>query len=154
MKQRSEKNGSKNDNWETPEYIYIPLNEEFKFDFDPCPLNHDLNLWDGLEIDWKESNFVNPPYSYPLKDLFIKKAYEEWKKGKTCVLLIPTATDTKSFHKYIYPYFKSGEIEIRFPEKRVRFKGFNSTGIYVTNKTGQSGSMIVIMKAQNDILPN
>jgi site-specific DNA-methyltransferase (adenine-specific) len=146
MKTRSESNGSKNDNWETPEYIYIPLKKEFNFDFDPCPLNHDITKWNGLEIEWGKSNFVNPPYSFPLKDKFIEKAFNEWKKGKTCVLLIPAVTDTKSFHKFIYPYFKKGELDIRFIEKRVRFKGFNTKRIYTEKNTGQTGSMLVIMK--------
>lgn len=141
MKTRSTSNGSKNDNWETPEELYNKLNEEFNFDFDPCPLNHDLNKWNGLEIDWGKSNFVNPPYSNPLKDLFIKKGFEEYKKGKTVVFLIPVSTDTKAFHEYIYPY-----AEIRFLKGRVKFKGFNSKGVYVTNKCGQTGSMICILK--------
>ena len=141
MKNRSENNGSKNDNWETPEYIYKPLNEEFNFDFDPCPINHDLSKWNGLECEWGKSNFVNPPYSNPLKDNFIKKGFEEWKKGKTIVFLIPVATDTKIFHEYIYPY-----AEIRFIKGRVKFKGFNTKGEYVTNKCGQTGSMICILR--------
>lgn len=40
------------DNWETPKEFYDKLNKEFKFDFDPCPLNHDLSKWDGLNINW------------------------------------------------------------------------------------------------------
>lgn len=27
------------DNWATPDWLYNELNNEFKFDFDPCPLN-------------------------------------------------------------------------------------------------------------------
>ena len=38
------------DDWQTPYYIYQALDKEFDFDFDPCPLQHDLTLWDGLEI--------------------------------------------------------------------------------------------------------
>lgn len=70
------------DNWKTPDSLYNKLNEEFCFDFDPCPLNHDLSLWDGLNIEWGKSNFVNPPYSKKLKEAFINKAFEESEKGK------------------------------------------------------------------------
>ena len=28
------------DNWETPKYLYDELNQEFNFNFDPCPLHH------------------------------------------------------------------------------------------------------------------
>ena len=38
--------------------------------------------WDGLEIEWGDVNFVNPPYSRKLKDAFVKKAVEDLKKGK------------------------------------------------------------------------
>ena len=39
------------DDWATPEYFYNELNEEFNFNFDPCPLN---SKFDGLTIEWKE----------------------------------------------------------------------------------------------------
>ena len=71
MKNRNLKHS---DNWETPKELYDKLNEEFDFNFDPCPINHDTNKWNGLEIDWKERNFINPPYSRKLKEAFVKKA--------------------------------------------------------------------------------
>ena len=77
MKNRNIKHS---DNWATPKDLYEELNNEFSFDFDPCPINHDLSLWDGLKIDWKKNNFVNPPYSRSLKEAFVKKAIEESKR--------------------------------------------------------------------------
>ena len=74
------------DNWETPSYIYDELNKEFDFDFDPCPINHDISKWDGLKVEWGNRNFINPPYSRKLKEAFVKKAIEQSKKGKLCVL--------------------------------------------------------------------
>ena len=68
------------DDWATPPDFYSKLNEEFNFDFDPCPLNHDITLWDGLEIPWGKVNFINPPYSRKLKEAFVSKAVEESKK--------------------------------------------------------------------------
>ena len=57
----------------TPTDLYEQLNQEFNFDFDPCPPNADFN---GLEIEWKKSNFVNPPYDqqklWVLKFLIVK----------------------------------------------------------------------------------
>ena len=38
------------DNWKTPDDVYNKLNEEFHFDFDPCPLNERPDF-DGLEIE-------------------------------------------------------------------------------------------------------
>ena len=33
-------NKSKSDVWLTPKSVYDKLNEEFNFDFDPCPYPH------------------------------------------------------------------------------------------------------------------
>ena len=52
----------------TPDDLYNILDNEFHFDFDPCPNNPNF---DGLLISWKNRNFINPPF----KDLkiWIKK---------------------------------------------------------------------------------
>lgn len=127
------------DNWGTPDYLYNELDNEFKFDFDPCPLNN--TSFDGLKVEWGMSNFVNPPYSRKLKEQFVEKAIEESKKGKTCVLLLPVSTSTKLFHEKILPNKK----EIRFIKGRVKFKGYNTKGEYVENKSPMHDSMIVIL---------
>lgn len=126
------------DDWQTPEYIKKPLDDEFHFDFDPCPTNPTFN---GLLIEWKERNFINPPYSIKLKNAFIRKAYMESLKGKLCVMLLPVSTSTKIFHKYIYH-----NAEIRFVERRIKFCGYNTKGEYTTNKSGMHDSMIVIFR--------
>lgn len=106
------------DNWKTPDEIYNKLNEEFRFDFDPCPLNlgEITPDKDGLLIEWGNCNFVNPPYVRKLKEGFIRKAYQLSLKGKTSVLLIPVSTSTKIFHEIIYP-----NAEIRFFKGRINF---------------------------------
>jgi len=114
--------------WTTPKDFYNKLNEEFNFDFDPCPTNPSF---DGLKIEWKERNFVNPPYNSQ-KD-WILKAIEESKKGKLSVLLIPARTDTKVFHEYIY-----GKYEIRFIKGRLKFGGGKGSAPFP--------SMLVIIK--------
>lgn len=84
----------KSDNWKTPTLLY---NSYMKSGyFDPCPYNSEF---DGLQIDWQQKNFVNPPYS-KIKE-FVNKAIEEHKKGKHVVLLIPARTDTKYFIKLV-----------------------------------------------------
>jgi len=129
------------DDWETPLELFNELDSEFNFNFDPCPLNADF---DGLKVDWGTSNFINPPYERKLKEAFIIKAFEESKKGKLCVMLLPVSTSTKIFHKIIYP-----NAEIRFLKGRVKFKGINTKGEYVENKPGQQDSMLVIFRGKN-----
>ena len=138
-KNRTVENGSTNDDWETPQYVYDFLEDTYFENveyFDPCPLKSKI---DGLKIDWKQYNYINPPYNAKGKVAFITKAYEESKKGKLCIMLIPASTETKIFHEIIIP-----NATVILIQRRIKFKGTNSKGIYVTDKSGQSGSMFVI----------
>jgi len=80
--------------WITPPDIYRPLDEEFHFDFDPCP--YPYKGIDGTEIDWGKSTYLNPPFrksdgkNGKGPTAFIRKAIEENKKGKNVVILINT----------------------------------------------------------------
>lgn len=135
MKDRNLKHS---DHWETPKYVYEPLDKEFLFDFDPCPLHADF---DGLSIDWGKRNFINPPYSQELKEAFIRKSLDESKKGKLCVMLLPVSTSTKIFHEVLDP-----NCVIRYVMGRIKFKGVNTKGKYVTSDTPMHDSMIAIFK--------
>ncbi len=53
--------------------------------------------FDGLEIEWEQYNFVNPPYSQISK--WVDKALKEREKGKMSIMLLPARTDTKWFRK-------------------------------------------------------
>ena len=120
------------DEWNTPESFYQKLNEEFHFDFDPCPSNPNF---DGLIIDWGKRNFVNPPFSE--WQTWVKKGFEESKKGKLIVFLIAARTDTKAFHEIILPY----ATEIRFIKGRMKFGD--------SRKSAPFPSMIVIFRGEN-----
>ena len=80
----------------TPDEIYSPLHRVYNFDFDPCPVNPDF---DGLQVEWGKSNFVNPPFRVYL--LWVIKAIEECKKGKGSVLLIPSNTRSVAYCKLV-----------------------------------------------------
>ena len=130
------KNGKAfHNDYATPKYIYEPLDAEFNFDFDPCPLNHNIEEWDGLQVEWGTSNFVNPPYDRKTKEAFIKKGIEEYKKGKIVVMLLPVSTSTKIFHEHILV----NKPEIRFIKGRIKFD---------KNKAGTFDNMLVIFKQQ------
>jgi len=100
--------------WKTPKDFYDGLNKEFDFTFDPCPSR---KYFDGLKINWGSRNFVNPPYGRKI-GLWIKKGYEEYKKGKLVIFLIPSRTDTKWWHDYVMQ-----SDEIRFIKGRLKFSG-------------------------------
>jgi site-specific DNA-methyltransferase (adenine-specific) len=105
---------SKSDKWATPSAFYKTLDDEFHFNYDPCPIEWKPEDPDGLTTEWGTSTFVNPPYSKVAK--WIEKAHQEWKKGKTVVMLINAITDTIAFHKYIY-----NQAEVRFVKGRICF---------------------------------
>lgn len=105
---------SMSDHWKTPVSLYKKLDAEFHFDFDPCPFNESPEF-DGLKIEWGKRSFCNPPYSN--WQVWVKKGYEESRKGKIVVLLIASRTDTVAFHDIILPY----ATEIRFLRGRLKF---------------------------------
>lgn len=115
------------DNWATPKFIYeFYIRNNY---FDPCPLNSNFN---GLNISWKQKNFVNPPYS-KIK-YFVDKSIDEHKKGKEIILLIPARIDTKYFRKLV-----DYGCDIVFITGRLHFNESNSAPfpsclVYLTNK--------------------
>ena len=115
--------------WETPDDFFELLNDEFKFTLDVCAdknntkckrfITKEMNAfkksWEG-EICW-----MNPPYGKEIGN-WMKKAYEESRKGCTVVCLIPSRTDTKYWHDYAMK-----AKEIRFVKGRLRFVGADSS---------------------------
>ena len=81
--------------WLTPPDVYQELDNEFHFDFDPCPypLPEGFNC---LDIPWGKMNYVNPPFR---KDdwqhgmghtALIRKAMAEQIKGNSSVIIYNT----------------------------------------------------------------
>jgi len=106
---------SKSDVHLTPDRVYDIILEEWQYRkdqlFDPCPENP---TFDGLEIEWKDVNYVNPPYSL-LKE-FVNKAIGYADK-KTTILLLPSKTDQEWFHN-LKPWWN----QIVWIRKRLKFK--------------------------------
>jgi site-specific DNA-methyltransferase (adenine-specific) len=100
--------------YKTPPELYKNLDDKYRFTFDPCPINP---TFDGLSIDWGDSNFVNPPYGRHIKR-WVKKSFLQAQKGRLVVLLIPSRTCTKYWHKYVMQ-----AQEILFIKGRLRFDG-------------------------------
>ncbi len=103
--------------WQTPRAVYEALDAEFGFNDDPCPVvDPEFCLrQDGLCRDWGTVTFCNPPYGTEIGK-WVSKAYQQWRQGKTVVLLIPSRTDTRWWHGYVMK-----ATEIRFIEGRLKF---------------------------------
>jgi len=75
--------------WIIPPDVYKVLDDEFHFNFDPCPYPRRI---DGLRCDWGKMSFVNPPFRR--KDgsptAFVRKAIEQQQLGNSSVLTLPT----------------------------------------------------------------
>jgi len=113
---------SKEEKWQTPNYLFNELDKEFNFTLDPCCQTDSAKCEkyytpkeNGLKQSWEnEVVFVNPPYGRELKK-WVKKCYKE-SKHATIVMLIPARTDTSYFHDYIYH-----TADIRFIRGRIKF---------------------------------
>jgi hypothetical protein len=125
-------------NWATPQSLYDQLNAQYKFsEFDPCPLNCDLQLFNGLTATWPKDEgaiFVNPPYDLAGKTAFVIKALEEVKAGlPAAVLLLPVSTSTKLFHEVILPFGT-----ITYLNYRPKYEGINTRGEWVNPGLGRN----------------
>lgn len=81
--------------WLTPPKLLKELDSEFHFTFDPCPYPLPAEF-DGLSVDWGQSNYVNPPFGSIIQDgkkkgptAWARKAIVEQSKGKDVVLVYP-----------------------------------------------------------------
>lgn len=117
--------GNKNDHLATPAPLLKAIHgifNEGKEMFDPCPLR--CTEFDGLDIPWKECNFVNPPFS-GIKH-FLKKAIQELEThDRESVFLITVRTSTKYWRKTVFAHAK----EIWFIQGNVSFLHDSSRGL-------------------------
>lgn len=74
---------------QTPKWLLQFLATKFGKFFDPCPANP---KFDGLKIQWKSLNYVNPPYIET--GIWMKKALDE---NKESLMLIPFRPYTKYY---------------------------------------------------------
>lgn len=115
------------DRWATPIAVYDALHAEFRFDFDPCPLDGSN---DGLATSWVGKRvFCNPPYGPGIAD-WLKRGLE----ADLAVFLIPARTDTRWFHSLVLP----NASEIRFLRGRLKFGD--------AKKDAPFPSMVVVFK--------
>lgn len=131
------------DEWRTPQAFFEVLDAEFGFDLDVAATRD--NCWvenyigpdrtrpdrtDALECSWTWLSrsarpaicWMNPPYSRVRE--FMQKAHEEALKGCTVVCLVPSRTDTKWWHRYVWNNYTNrtyDNVEVRFVKGRLKF---------------------------------
>ncbi len=123
MAEFATKFGQGRSDWETPDEIFIPLKQEFNFTIDVCASKNTAKCQrfytkeiDGLSQNWNGDRcWMNPPFGK--QGAWVKKAFEESKKGATVVCLLPARTNTNWWHDYCM------KGNIRFIRGRPRFKG-------------------------------
>jgi phage N-6-adenine-methyltransferase len=109
---------------ETPQWLFDKLNELFVFEVDVCSTHENAKcakyytiMDNGLECDWGEVAWCNPPYGRDIIQ-WVKKACEHSKNGGVVVMLLPSRTDTIWFQKYVY-----NQSFVCFVKGRLRFGG-------------------------------
>lgn len=114
-----EKSANSTDEWYTPKEIIDALGE---FDLDPCapvaPPYKTANVMynkndDGLKQEWKGRVWLNPPYSRPLIECFVKRMAEH---GNGIALLF-NRCDSKMFQDVIFEKATA----MKFLRNRIRF---------------------------------
>jgi len=73
--------------WLTPPDLLTQLDNEFHFDFDPCP-HPRPDGFDGLSVPWGKCNWVNPPFTGGVM-AWVRKAIYERSQGKRSVIILP-----------------------------------------------------------------
>lgn len=123
--------------WGTPQDFFDRLHAEFHFTVDAAAndTNHKLPRWygpggereDALDGFWSTSEvyWCNPPYGREQR-AFVAQAHDVMTRGGLAVLLLPSRTDTKLWHQWVWnaerqePY---DGVEVRFVQGRLTFDG-------------------------------
>lgn len=124
------------DSWQTPDWLFKQLDEEFNFSVDLCATleNKKCDAWTSDYLTTPDNvmkiqncAFMNPPYSNPRP--FIEKAWEDSKHCKI-VCLVKCDPSTKWWATFWHYNFRSQDTmysgpktgcEVRFFPKRVKF---------------------------------
>jgi len=116
---------SRDDDWETPQDLFDRLNAVFDFRLDASAAAHNTKCAryftkddDALVQDWRPYKriWLNPPYGRAMP-AFMRKAYEESRRGCIVVCLVSSRTDTRWWHDWV-----AGKAAVWFVKGRLRFK--------------------------------
>lgn len=129
------------DEWATPHNLYASLDAEFHFSLDAAATasNTKCARWygpggvseDALSLAWTNDAgrpcavWLNPPYSRA-REFMARAAHEAIVTGSTIVCLVPSRTDTRWWHDYVWDAAKHRTrpgVSIRFIRGRLIFGG-------------------------------
>lgn len=116
---------SQTDKWSTPIEFYKSVDREFNLKLDVCAEQGNAKCkefftekQDALKQEWNKDFWMNPPYGRKIGK-WIAKAVEQAEKHKVkAVLLLPSRTDTRWFHDYLY---NKKNVQLRFLKGRLKF---------------------------------
>jgi phage N-6-adenine-methyltransferase len=94
---------------------------------------------DGLAKPWYGSVFMNPPYGKTI-GAWMRKAWEESRRGALVVCLVPARVDTRWWHEYAV------QGEVRFLKGRLRFSNAMTGAPFP--------SAVVVFRPPADLLPS
>lgn len=111
--------------WGTPADLFAKLDDEFGFTLDAAAsrANHKCAKYytaedSAFDHEWGgDTVFCNPPYGKAIAKWVRKCSMEASRKGTTVVMLLPSRTDTRWWHRYIL-----NRAEVRFLPGRLRFE--------------------------------
>jgi site-specific DNA-methyltransferase (adenine-specific) len=116
---------SNTEEWYTPQDFFKKCDEEvWGFDLDPCATAENAKCsnfftkednW--LVQQWEGKVWVNPPYWRAIYD-WVAKCSRERERVEAIYLLIPSRTDTRYFHEFLY---NQPGVELRFIRWRLKF---------------------------------
>lgn len=129
--------------WETPQWFFDKLNDEFGFETDLCAIPENAKCTkyftpeqDALTQEWTGVCWMNPPYGRGLNK-WIRKAYESAQKNDaTIVCLLPARTNTGWWHDYCM------KAEYRFVRGKLTFGDAKDPAPFA--------SVVVIFRRAND----
>ena len=108
--------------WETPQWLFDLLDDEFHFELDVCASSKNAKCLryftkedDAFQQDWRGICWMNPPYGREIKD-WMTKASQSVEGGSTVVCFVPARPDTG----WWWDNCIAGEI--RFIKGRVKFE--------------------------------
>lgn len=126
---------SARDDWETPPDFFAALDAVFDFQLDAAASAHNAKCAryfsadaDSLAQPWAPHKrvWLNPPYGRAM-GRWMRKAFEESRKGCVVVCLVPARTDTRWWHDWVQDKalvtFVRGRLMFRNPRNQSAVRG-------------------------------